>query len=87
MSPCEQMLLNLIHDLAQPLSNIETSAYCLGRAIDADNLRAQQYLRLVEQQVDRARGLLAAASTELNRARARELGPVEAYEMATTASH
>ena len=40
MPAYEKVLADLIHDLRQPLSNIETSAYCLDLSIDPQNVRA-----------------------------------------------
>jgi hypothetical protein len=84
MSVSEQLLIDLIHDLAQPLGNIETSAYCLDRCIEPQHLRALEYLRMIQQQVDKATSLLAAASAEL--ARAQRVVPGETFEMAAAAS-
>jgi hypothetical protein len=86
MSAAEQLLADLIHDLAQPLGNIETSAYCLHRCIQPQHPRALEYLRMIQQQVDKASGLLAAASAELARARAQHVAPVETFELAAAAS-
>lgn len=67
MSPCEQVLADLIHDLAQPLGNIETSAYCLELALDPHNVRAQEQLRLIQLQLEQATSMLAAAAAGLGR--------------------
>ena len=73
MSPCEQVLVDLIHDLAQPLGNIETSAYCLEQSIAPENLRAQQHLRMIQQQIEHATRMLAAAASDIGHARAEAL--------------
>ena len=65
---CQQVLVDLIHDLSQPLGNIETSAYCLERALDTASPRAQEHLRLIRHQVEQARVMLVAATAELARA-------------------
>ena len=70
ISPSEAILVDLIHDLRQPLGNIETSAYCLNLITDPAHARAHEYLRAIEQQVARAAELLAAAAAELHRPRA-----------------
>ncbi|HJZ97896.1 MAG TPA: hypothetical protein VKE70_15400 [Candidatus Solibacter sp.] len=70
MPSCEQILVDLLHDLAQPLGAIETSAYCLDRHLDPHNQRAQEYLRLIREQVERANAMLAAAAAERAGARA-----------------
>src|SRR6266704_3153479 len=69
MPSCEQVLADLIHDLAQPLGTIETSAYCLDLQIDPRNARAQQYLEIIRQQVAQAAAMLAAAAAEIGHAR------------------
>jgi signal transduction histidine kinase len=76
MSASEQVLVDLIHDLAQPLSAIETGVYCLDLHIDPQNARAQEYLRTIQQQLERAHNMLAAAAAEVRQARG------ENYQMA-----
>lgn len=83
MSASQQVLADLIHDLAQPLSAIETGAFCLDFHIDPQNARALEYLRLIQQQVERASNILAAASAEIRQSREERAA---AFEMAA-ASH
>lgn len=85
MSSSEQLIIDLIHDLAQPLGNIETSAYCLDRCIEPQHPRAQEYLRMIQEQVEKATALLTAASAELARSRAQRVVPVETFELAAAA--
>ena len=66
----EKVLADLIHDLRQPLSNIETSAYCLDLITDPAQERAHEHLRTIQRQVARAADLLTQASAELRRLRA-----------------
>jgi signal transduction histidine kinase len=87
---CQQVLVDLIHDLSQPLGNIETSAYCLERALDTASPRAQEHLRLIRHQVEQARVMLVAATAELARARASRIDsvdPVAEFAMTAAASH
>ncbi|MCU1235510.1 MAG: hypothetical protein JWP63_3477 [Candidatus Solibacter sp.] len=70
ISPSEAILVDLIHDLRQPLGNIETSAYCLNLITDPGLVRVHEHLRAIEQQVARAAELLTAAAAEMLRARA-----------------
>jgi hypothetical protein len=86
MPASEQLLIDLIHDLAQPLGNIETSAYCLDRCVEPHNSRAQEYLRMIQEQVEKASSLLAMASAELARIRAQQTVAGESYELAAAAS-
>jgi hypothetical protein len=86
MSASEQLLIDLIHDLAQPLGNIETSAYCLDRCVEPHNPRAQEYLRMIQEQVDKASSMLAMASAELARIRAQRSVPADSFALAAAAS-
>jgi signal transduction histidine kinase len=70
ISPSEAILNDLVHDLRQPLGNIETSAYCLNLLTDPAHIRAHEHLRAIEQQVERAAALLSEAQAELRRLRA-----------------
>ena len=63
----EQLLKNLVHDLRQPLGTIETSVYYLGLLLRTADPQAQEQMRTIEHQVERAAGLLNAAAAELNR--------------------
>jgi signal transduction histidine kinase len=69
MFSCEQVLIDLIHDLRQPLGSIGTSAYCLDLSIDPKDSRAQRYLQQIQQQIERADDMLSAACAELARVR------------------
>jgi len=82
----EQFLANLIHDLAQPLGTIETGAFCLERCIDPNHARAHEYLRVIQEQVEQATRMLAAARAELVRSRIQRESPVATFEMAGAAS-
>ena len=69
LSPSEAIVMDLVHDMRQPLGNIETSAYCLNLLTDPEQVRVRQHLRVIEQQVERAAALLAEAAAELRRLR------------------
>jgi hypothetical protein len=69
LSPSEAILAELMHDLRQPLGNIEISAYCLDLITDPAQERAREHLRTIQRQVARAADLLAEASAELRRLR------------------
>jgi signal transduction histidine kinase len=70
LSPSEAILAELMHDLRQPLGNIEISAYCLDLITDPAQERAHEHLRTIQRQVARAADLLTQASAELRRLRA-----------------
>ncbi|SPE30392.1 hypothetical protein SBA3_1650041 [Candidatus Sulfopaludibacter sp. SbA3] len=63
----ELLLKNLVHDLRQPLSTIETSTYYLNLLLGEGHQRAHEQLRIIEHQVDRAATLLSQAVAELHR--------------------
>ena len=63
----ELLLKNLVHDLRQPLSTIETSAYFLNLLLGDGHERAHEQLHTIEHQVDRAAALLSQAVAELHR--------------------
>jgi hypothetical protein len=89
ISPSEAILIDLIHDLRQPLGNIETTLYCLGLTGEPAQTRAGGYLRTIEHQVARAASLLSDASAELARLRAQRVecaGPAEILEFTNSAT-
>jgi signal transduction histidine kinase len=63
----EVLLKNLVHDLRQPLSTIETSTYYLNLLLGQEHPRAHEQLRTIEQQVDRTAALLTQAVNQLRR--------------------
>ena len=79
--PAEALLANLIHDLRQDLGTIETSVYCLNLISDAKQPRTREFLRTIEQQVERAAGRLSAASAELTRMKAQRAETSEACDL------
>ena len=68
-SGVEILLANLIHDLRQPLANIEGSSYYLSSLTRSGDARIQELARVIERQVEQAEQLLVAASVELSRTR------------------
>jgi len=79
--PAEALLANLIHVLRQDLGTIETSVYCLNLISDAKQTRTREFLRTIEQQVERAAGRLSAASAELTRMKAQRAETSEACDL------
>jgi hypothetical protein len=69
----EELLCNLIHDLRQPLGNIETSAYLLNLVTPPDPPEAHAQILAIERQVNQASGLLEEASAALAGLRAQRL--------------
>jgi signal transduction histidine kinase len=54
-------LQELAHDLSQPLTVIETTAYCLELLLPEDNPAIAAHLQLIRQQVELAGRILSAA--------------------------
>ena len=71
----ENLLCNLVHDLRQPLGNIEISAYLLREGIDSSQPSAREFVDAIERQVDVASRLLSEAVSEWSRLRAESLEP------------
>jgi hypothetical protein len=77
ISPAENLLIDLVHDLRQYLGNIETSAYCLNLLVDSAPPRAQGYLTTIEQQVASAERRLSEAGAAITRLRPQPAEPVD----------
>jgi len=82
----EAALANLIHDLRQPLGNIETSVWCLSSMIDSPDPRIREQIALIERQAEAAGRMLAAAAAELSRARVQRAEAAVTLEMTNSAS-
>jgi K+-sensing histidine kinase KdpD len=63
----DELLSSLVHDLRQPLGNIETSVFCLDLVLNHPQGRVREQLRTIEQQVAQATRLLHLAAGELRR--------------------
>ena len=63
----EKLLKDVVHELRQPLSNIETSTYLLNRMLRGSDGQAYQHLGTIERQVDLAARILNDAVAELCR--------------------
>ncbi|MEO8594147.1 MAG: hypothetical protein ABI759_12575 [Candidatus Solibacter sp.] len=88
-STAETLLADLIHDLRQDLGNIETSVYCVNLAGDSTvrkQVRVQEYLRLIEQQVERAADRLTRASVELMHLRVQRPETAEVRDLTKSAT-
>jgi len=82
----EALLTDLIHDLRQDLGNIETSVYCLNLIAEPKESRAREYLRTIEEQVERAADRLSAASAELTRLKAQRAEGAPALDLTNSAT-
>ena len=61
----EEILNSLVHDLRQPLGNIETSIFYLDLVLAHPSGRLQEQLRTMENQVAQATELLQRAAQEM----------------------
>ena len=82
----ETALANLIHDLRQPLGNIETSTWCLSSLIPEPDGRVREQLALIERQIQAAQDILSAACAELSRARVQRAEAAVSLEVTNSAS-
>jgi K+-sensing histidine kinase KdpD len=60
-----QLLQSLVHDIRQPLSTIENSAYYLNLLTGAENPQIQEQILCIQAQVERAAHLLSQLAAEL----------------------
>lgn len=65
----DHVLEELVHELRQPLSNIGLSASYLGMILGENQGRAQDQVRKIQEQVERAAAILTAVTAELNHTR------------------
>jgi len=64
-TPSDEILRSLVHDLRQPLSNLEASLFYLRIVLEHPSDRVREQMRLMERQVAQAEQLLARASQDL----------------------
>jgi signal transduction histidine kinase len=61
----DEILHSLVHDLRQPLGNLETSLFYLEMVLDHPSDRVRDQMRIMARQVAQAAALLQRASEEL----------------------
>ena len=61
----DEILHSLVHDLRQPLGNLETSLFFLEMVLDHPSDRVREQMRMMARQVTQAAQLLERASQEL----------------------
>jgi len=61
----EEILTSLVHDLRQPLGNMETSLFYLDLVLTTPSDRVREHLRTMERQVAQAAQALDRATEEL----------------------
>jgi cob(I)alamin adenosyltransferase len=69
----EEILYSLVHDLRQPLGNLETSLFYLDLVLAHMPSRVSEQMRIMERQVAQATQLLHRASEELRALRSQGL--------------
>jgi len=63
----QKILATVVHDVRQPLSTIENSAYCLRLLMRDAPEAVRRQIDLILRQVDRADGILRDASEQFRR--------------------
>lgn len=86
LTASETTLANLIHDLRQPLGNIENSTWCLSSLTGQSDSRVRDQIALIERQVQAAEDLLTAAAAELSRVRVQRAEAAVSLEVTNAAS-
>ncbi|HUI53381.1 MAG TPA: hypothetical protein VLY04_00325 [Bryobacteraceae bacterium] len=66
----EELVTSLVHDLRQPLGNIETSVFYLDLLLNHPQGAVREQLRAIEHQVAHAARRISEAAEELRRLRA-----------------
>jgi hypothetical protein len=79
----DEILHTLVHDLRQPLGNLETSLFYLDMVLDQPSDRIRDQMRLMERQIAQAMQLLHRAGEELRAARAQRVEAEGAVEHLT----
>ena len=77
----EEVLANLVHDLRQPLGNIETGVYLLTLVTQPEQTETHAQLRAIERQVNDASRLLSEAGSALDRLRAQREGAAGSFDL------
>jgi signal transduction histidine kinase len=78
-------MANLVHDLRQPLGNIETSIYLLSLLTPSDQGGAHAQIRCIERQVNQAARLLSEAAAALTRLQAQRVEAAESLDLTNEA--
>ena len=62
VSPTEELVRDMIHDLRQPLSSIDAIAYYLEMTLPPDQIQARLYMRRLQQLVGQTSTVLEEAA-------------------------
>lgn len=85
-TPTEEIVQSLVHDLRQPLGNIEISIFCLHMMLDHPSDGVRQQLRTMERQVAQATVLLQRAVDELRALRTQRDTAGESFDRTKSAT-
>lgn len=86
LTASETTLANLIHDLRQPLGNIENSTWCMSSLTSVADPRLREQIALIERQVQAAENLLNVAAAELSRTRVQRAEAAASLEITNSPS-
>jgi nitrogen-specific signal transduction histidine kinase len=67
VSPSEELVRDLVHDLRQPLSSIEAIAYYLEMTLPPEQIQARLYMRRLQELVDQTSSVLKDAAVGVRR--------------------
>ena len=68
----EEIMRDLLHDVQQPLSHIEISAYLLNRLLSGADPQIREQIQMIGRQAEHASELLQSALAEVRRLRDQE---------------
>jgi signal transduction histidine kinase len=85
-SQVEEIFLNIMHDLRQPLGNIELSVSYLNLLLGEPRGKLQEQIHNIEEQVERASRILSAATALFVSLRDQECPGAESLERTNSAT-
>ncbi|HEY1337609.1 MAG TPA: histidine kinase dimerization/phospho-acceptor domain-containing protein [Bryobacteraceae bacterium] len=63
----ERLLASVVHDLREPLSTIDGSAFCLNMLLGESDSQAALQVSIIQRQIEEATRVLSAAADALRR--------------------
>jgi len=82
----EELLANLVHDLRQPLGNIEASVYLLNMVTPLSETGTHAQLRAIERQTNNAARILTEVSDALARLRLQRVEAAGNFDLTNPAT-
>ena len=80
------LIAELVHDLRQPLGNLEYSTCCLQILLGESQVAVQQQLRVMQQQIDLAARLLSEAAARLPHPDLQRVGAADSLDLTNSAT-